>query len=573
MRKRSLSVAFERNNRSEELSRKFEGVSWDDLAFNGHSSSDVKDVTMMLFNKSRKFRTFTEIVEDFPAIIKKTLEAGKPKHPLSAYNFYVKKKYPVLKEKFPELSSAQIWRNLSLEFNVLSEKKKQKYELMATRAKEEYKVELDKYYKENPDALLLEEQTKKKSKSRKSQMELKIITPFNLFANDMRKSGNVPHAVLRKQWENLELNKKLKYIQQAFQDDSNKPSKLTKNEQSLLQQMNGKPEPIPHSVSDNYLKHFAEVSSGVTPTAWRKAKIAEFKNLPKVRKLEIEIDFRNRKQEYVSKYKDYIMNLEDEKTRNDEITFLNTFINNKMSKDERQQIDNRPMHSLIEALNNDSMTELPIAESTTTELSKKSKKTKSILKSAPIVSSPKRKAIEPPEALVTSSKKKKSKKSYEASDAASNSDSTINEKDSKPAVQSLISNGSIEKKKSPTKHKDKTTKMTEPVRPPKNVLEYYKKFHYMGKLENVKESFKKLSAIRRDAIKAEMQDKQKKYFNELQKYLKMLPKDKIEIFVNKLKDQDEVVNDDSTSEDESSDSDDDGNCATKLELDSSSDDD
>ncbi|EAL38967.3 AGAP008897-PA, partial [Anopheles gambiae str. PEST] len=68
-----------------------------------------------------------------------------------------------------------------------------------------------------------------------------------------------------------------------------------------------------------------------------------------VRKLQLEIEYRHAKQEYVTKYQEYITNLEDETARQAEIEQLRTFIKSKLDKEEKQQLDNRPFQSLVDS--------------------------------------------------------------------------------------------------------------------------------------------------------------------------------------------------------------------------------
>lgn len=654
MRKRSLSVAYERTPKVEQISKKFEGVpsehehdsdseeenedldtmdaapnwtvadykklveqlrsvlprkdsrkyqstlkkiDWERVAFDGHTPEEIKAVTCKMVTKVRKYRTLGEMVEDIPQQVEKLFSTGKPKHPPTAYNFFIKDKFSSYKTKYPDLKTHEQFKLICKDFASLSDKKKLKYETMAAQAKEAYKLQLEKYFKDNPEVSILKKSSKVPKEKKQTVKMPKTITPFALFKIEQKaENSHITMPELRNQWNELELKKKVKYIQQAFKsqtENSAKPLKLTKEEQRLLEQARGKPGTFASSTSEYYLKHHAEPDPLMTVAAWRKAKLLEYKRLSKVRRLELEIEYRQAKQEYVTKYEAYIEQIKDEQVRDAEIELLRSFIQTRMDKHDREQCDSRPLMSMLESSRLEpEIMDYPIAESTT--LAPKSKKTKgkvgeksvepktepvaavespqkkplkSILKSpAPVVAVPKSMVREFVAPNTVSTPTKKRKQSLSGHD----SDSSSTEKKSKLSIITLSTNTETGKKKASSKENGNAKPLTdEPIRPPTNALQFFKQNYYLGKPENCAESFKKLSAARKASIKSELRAAHKKYFKQLQKFLKTVPQKNIEIYLKKLKqaELDSNKGEESSSEDEEEDA---GKEATKQEPETSS---
>ncbi|XP_052894716.1 nucleolar transcription factor 1-like [Anopheles moucheti] len=591
MRKRSLSVACERPAKFEQISNNFEGVpseheqqseteeesdeevqndsdwtaseyqtlldrmrgvlpqkdtkkfqttlnkiDWKQVAFDGRTADEVKTVAESLIRKIRKYRTLSEVVNDIPLVTKKPTSIKKP---MSAYNFYVKEKYQQVKEKHADLQSREIFKLIYQQFSALSEKKKKKYEAMSTDAKELYKQQLEEYYRDFPEAL------KKTKTAKKSSTKAKSITPFGLFCQDMR-IQNLSTAEMRAGWNQLEVKQKLKYVQQAFKTQTNKtalPLRLTKEEQSMIEHAKGKPESIPRSTSEYYLKHFAEHSNKLSLIEWRKQKLAEFKNLPKVRKLELEIEYRQAKQDYVTKYENYITNITDEKVQQAEIDLLKSFIAKKMDKDDRQQLPDESRHLSTKMQSSqleNEMLDLPIAESTILSTKTKKAKTSAQKKDSPIagsskpfksiLKSPAKKDAQPAaqtfvEPAVPQRKRMHSLNEYD-------SDSTSEKKSKRSIVRVPIV--AMESKENGNISTAANT-VQEPVPPPANVIDYYMQNHYLGKKKNCAESFKNLSANQKEEMREKMRLAQRKYFKELQKFLKTVPPKDIKTYIKKVK--------------------------------------
>uniref|UniRef100_A0A182NGP7 HMG box domain-containing protein n=1 Tax=Anopheles dirus TaxID=7168 RepID=A0A182NGP7_9DIPT len=440
-------------------------------------------------------------------------------------------------------------KKISEEFASLTEKKKKKYDQMAEEAKETYKAELEKYNQENPHMEIKKPQGKSARKSVKTPRN-KIITPFYMFMNEKRSIGvDASLPELRAMWEELEKKQRYKYIQQCFQQQStDKPLKLTKEEQSIVEYASGKPEPVPHTVCDFYLKKQANPPKSTQMSVWRKEKMAEYKSLPKVQKLELELEHRRAKMEFVQKYQEYISNLPDEDVQRMENEQLQSFIASKLDKDEQRKYRQDTLSTMLDGTSTALYSEMPIAESTThdIQLSKPKKKKAANADSSmkpPTTAAAAATAISksngkqqksqslknPPPTTIAESPSKRKQKELASSPAVGAS------KKQKKQVEQVDSDTNSEKAdKKPTVTNGVEEVREEPVRPPKTVQKYYKQYYYHGKPGKSKESFEKLSDQRKEAIQVEMRKAQKKYYKDLHKFFKHLPSDQVDFHLKKL---------------------------------------
>uniref|UniRef100_A0A182Q6K6 HMG box domain-containing protein n=1 Tax=Anopheles farauti TaxID=69004 RepID=A0A182Q6K6_9DIPT len=607
MRKRSLSVAFERSAESDEMRRKFEGVNdvhsesdedesdemlnvattgwsrddydkllsklranvpvdiksykytlmaidWEQVAFGKHSPKEVEEVTKALVQKIRKFRTLSEMVEDIPAIGAKIVKAALPKKPPSAYNLFMKEKYAFYKEKYKG-TGINLMKKLAEEFAALSNKKKRKYEQMAEQAKEAYKAELEKFYRENPH--LEVKPTQKISQPRVKLLNTKILTPFKMFVNEKRKNGlksSLPE--MRAMWDDLEKKQRYKYIQECFQHQSGDNTlKLTKEEQNIVEYASGKPEPISHNLCDFYLKKQPDIpKSATTASAWRKEKMAEYKSLPKMRKLELELEYRRAKMEFVHKYQEYISNLPEESMRRSEHEQLQLFVTSKLDKDERREYNQNTMNTILDGTSATLYSDMPIAESTTNELNvqQNPSKTNKKKKTKDVVATPEKQVTVDAAAAATKNDKvngKQLKSILKSPPPTPFAEPSANRKhkllSGSPAVSSpkkqkrqeeVESDRSSDKvdRKPTIENGNAELILPEPTCPPRSALKYYKLHYYHGKPEKCKESFEKLSEQRKEAIRAEALAAQKRYSREVHAYLIKLPQEKSEAFLKRM---------------------------------------
>lgn len=545
------------NSDKKKAASRLKSIEWSRVAFGNRSADEVKEVTCKLIEKVRKYRTLGEMLDD---VSEKTSVIGvqkKPKYPPSAYNFYVKANLRTVKQEHPELSQHEILRKVAEQFKQLPDKKKQKYEQLAEQAKEEYKKELDKFYIENPDATPKKKTAATKKKAPKKPTK---ITPYNLFVYQKKLEGlTVSNADMKKLWEITDFEQKVKFIREAY---SSEKSKLTKSEKDLLDIAHGKPEVVPRSTSEYFLKKYATKDPSIPPLSWRKGAMAEFRELPKIRKLELELELRRAQAEFVTKYRAYIEKLPLHE-KQPEIDLLQQYLQTTMEKEQKLKYDGGDLTGCGGATSE--LTDLPLAESTTNDIEPRKKKSnkkvnaaelpppspvaakplKSILKSP----APKHKLDEPEVSTTVSRKKKKSDPPVPV--VESESDSSYKKGKKKPKKEKDVNNG-VDSDRGADKNGSNLNRFAvqEPKRPPKDIVKYYKKFHYFGKAGKHKESFEKLSAQRKKTIEEEMRAAQKKYMIDLKKYLDHLPKSEVKAYVTHLK---EFVNNGSSADERETD--------------------
>lgn len=523
-------------------------IDWSSVAFGNRSADEVKEATYKLIGKVRKYRTLEEMLDEVTTKINVIGFPKKPRAPPSAYNFYVKANLRTIKQENPDLPAQEIFRKVAEQFKQLSDKKKQKYEQLAEQAKEEYKKELDKFYIENPDANPAKI-AKTKTKAPKKPI---IVTPYNLFVYHKRLDGQrLSNAEMKKLWEDTDFEQKIKFIREAY---SSEKSKLTKSEKGLLDIAHGKPEVVPRSTCEYYLKKYAKKDASITPAKWRKFATATFRALPKIRKLELELELRRAQAEFVTKYRAYIDKLPLHE-KQPEIDLLQQYLETTMEKEHKNRYDGGDLTGCVVT---NELTDVPLAESTTNEIEPRKKKSSKKVAAAalpppsPVVSkplksilkspAPKHKLDEPDASPAASRKKKKS----ETPVVEPESDSSYTKGKKKPKKETDPSNG-VDSDRGTDKNGSNLNRFAvqEPKRPPKDIMKYYKKFHYFGKAGKHKESFEKLSAQRKKSIEEEMRAAQKKYMVDLKKFLDHLPKSEVKAYVTRLK---EFVNNGSSAD-------------------------
>ncbi|XP_049529806.1 nucleolar transcription factor 1-like [Anopheles darlingi] len=656
MRKRSLSVAYERSNNADSFSKKFEGVAsdadedatdyeeeneedeeeideggtegeagagsdelwpageyekllnqlrsvlpkndkrshssrlkvieWDKVAFDGHSAENVKQQTYGLLKKVRKFRTLAELLDDVPQVIKKRMRAEMPKAPLSSYIHFMKEVYSSYQQRYQTVSPSDLVKIIARDFAQLSEKKKAKYERMAAESKKTYQIEMEKYHQEHPES----SQTNKRNRSKARSRALKV-TPFNVFCSERRETEpKLSHAELKKSWSELGMNHRLKYIRKAYANADADAVNLTKTEKEMLDKAIGKPEAVGRSCSDYYVKFHAEPDIQIPIIEWRKLKIQEFKSLPKMRRLELELEFRKARAKFVTDYQKYIEALPD-RERDKEIQFLQGYMESVLDKEEKKRLQmegggggnsTRTAHNVT--VNDTVVDAHPLAESTinhfdTPGKSKSMKKDASLAAMAPpptvpnptkplksILKSPspvkgassKRAIIEEPDTSATEQVAKKKQKKADTTTSVAAEPSPVREKKSsksksQPASAAQPSNEDDREGSDSGAGKKKQNAppvMSEPRAPPKKLLDYFIQEHYSGKRSKAEEAFNKLSSNRRKEMQRELKTAHKRYVLELEAYFKTLPKHQIEKYLKKIEAK---KGDDSAEEDDSED--------------------
>lgn len=346
-------------------------VNWDSIVIRHHGPEETRRVAESLIAKVRSFRTLGDVLNDVPAVVAKMLGGDKPKAPLSAYNLFTRDNLTRLREENPEMKSKDIFRVASKAFHELSAKKKRKYEDTAAQLKAEYQSVLAKYYAEHPDRAPKKTPRRAKGTSR-LRLERKK-NPFNLFYESrLKNETNITLQQARKEWEELPVKSKLKFIRKSF-EAHDAEYLLTKKEQEILARYHGKPDYIGRNVYEYYKRqnrHKYESMPSVGNE--REMKLCEdYKSLSDLEVLQLRADYLSAKEKYIAEYQAYIKNLPEHK-RKVEIEQLQKLMVKKEPSNSKKHTTPKEDELYPGSVDEDP----PAAESTTIKKTSKVKKTK-----------------------------------------------------------------------------------------------------------------------------------------------------------------------------------------------------
>ncbi|XP_074518621.1 transcription factor A, mitochondrial [Halichoeres trimaculatus] len=161
--------------------------------------------------------------------------SGPPKRPLNGYMRYVMQQKPVVIRQNPDIKSVDAIRKIAQEWRTMSPVQKRPFEEAFERAREQFKVDLQRYKDQlSPAQLLSQAQERKmrlaKRKSIRKKRELNSLgkpkgprSPFNIFMSEHfeeARGANVPDKLksLRMDWRNLFKHQQNVYAQLAEDD-------------------------------------------------------------------------------------------------------------------------------------------------------------------------------------------------------------------------------------------------------------------------------------------------------------------------------------------------------------------
>lgn len=160
---------------------------------------------------------------------------GPPKRPLTAYMHYVKEQQPVVVRQNPDTKRVDIIRKIAQQWRTLTLEQKRPFEELYLAAKEQYKVDKQKYQAEltpAQTAAMAEERRQKmaKRKANRKKRELTSLgkpkgprTAFNIFMAEHfeEAKGSTMQGRLKSlvdDWSSLNASQKQVYVQLAEDD-------------------------------------------------------------------------------------------------------------------------------------------------------------------------------------------------------------------------------------------------------------------------------------------------------------------------------------------------------------------
>lgn len=161
--------------------------------------------------------------------------SGPPKRPLNGYMRYVLQQQPVMTRQNPEIKSVDIIRKIAQQWRTLSPEEKRPFEEASLRAREQFKVDLQRYQAQLTPAQVQQQALEKrqrmaKRKAIRKKRELTILgkpkrprSPFNIFMSEHFEEarGTTTQAKMKsllEDWKNMFSHQKQVYTQLAEDD-------------------------------------------------------------------------------------------------------------------------------------------------------------------------------------------------------------------------------------------------------------------------------------------------------------------------------------------------------------------
>lgn len=161
--------------------------------------------------------------------------SGPPKRPLNGYMRYVVQQKPIVTSQNPEIKSVDIIRKIAQQWRMMSPEQKQPFQEAFVRAREQFKVDLERYQAQMTPAQLQQQSLEKrqrldKRRAIRKKRELTSLgkpkrprSPFNIFMSEHFEEarGVTTQAKMKsllEDWRNLFSHQKQVYTQLAEDD-------------------------------------------------------------------------------------------------------------------------------------------------------------------------------------------------------------------------------------------------------------------------------------------------------------------------------------------------------------------
>ncbi|XP_038591896.1 transcription factor A, mitochondrial [Micropterus salmoides] len=161
--------------------------------------------------------------------------SGPPRRPLNGYMRYVLQQQPIMTRQNPEIKSVDVIRKIAQQWRTMSPEQKQPFQEASLRAREQFKVELQRYQAQLTPAQVQQQTLEKrqrmaKRKAIRKKRELTNLgkpkrprTAFNIFMSEHFEEarGTTTQAKMKsllEDWKNLFSHQKQVYTQLAEDD-------------------------------------------------------------------------------------------------------------------------------------------------------------------------------------------------------------------------------------------------------------------------------------------------------------------------------------------------------------------
>ncbi|KRY79377.1 Nucleolar transcription factor 1-B [Trichinella pseudospiralis] len=198
---------------------------FENVVFKDYSAKDLRKAWRTL-----RYRAYGErnLVQDVQAIeeyiAKLQLQStDRPKKPLSAYMYFITKRYAKLRSKHPSIAHVNILKTLAEEWRNMDAEKKKKYQRHYESEKEDYNRQMEEFYEKHPEEKRSRKLKKVRRKDNATVSNESNDLPFKKFLESRSKKYSEKYGLkgkdlrekLRHKFENLSEEKRRKWIMRA----------------------------------------------------------------------------------------------------------------------------------------------------------------------------------------------------------------------------------------------------------------------------------------------------------------------------------------------------------------------
>lgn len=213
--------------------------------------------------------------------------SGPPKRPLNGYMRYVLQQQPVVTRQNPEIKPVDVMRKIAQEWRTLSLEQKRPFQEASLRAREQYKVDFQRYQAQLTPAEVKQQtqdkrQRRAKRKAIRKKRELTSLgkpkrprSPFNIFMSEHFEEarGTTTQGKMKslmEDWKNLFSHQKQVYTQLAEDDKVRYKNEIKSWEDHMVEI--GREDLLREQTVSNRKKSAAKTQAAKTGTKKAKAK-------------------------------------------------------------------------------------------------------------------------------------------------------------------------------------------------------------------------------------------------------------------------------------------------------------
>ncbi|KRX34456.1 Ribonuclease P protein subunit p30 [Trichinella murrelli] len=198
---------------------------FENVLFKDYSAKDLRKVWRMLRLKAYGEHNLVQDVQAIEEYIAKLQPPAtdRPKKPLTAYVYYVTKRYSKMRSKNPTLTNLELVRILAEEWRKMDVEKKRKYQRHYESKKEDYNRQMEEFYEKHPELRSSHRGRNVRKKEKATVSNETNDLPFMKFMESRSKKYSEKYGLkgkdlrdkLRCKFENLSDEKRRKWILRA----------------------------------------------------------------------------------------------------------------------------------------------------------------------------------------------------------------------------------------------------------------------------------------------------------------------------------------------------------------------